>query len=93
MISLYDDIDQKAIASQLKNGILTITLPRVLRYWIEKLVTLEISEIGSQFANIFLAISIFPSDLLSVSYYHLLRSLKVRILVPTLLASLLPVLL
>lgn len=29
VISLYDDIDQKAIASQLKNGILTITLPRI----------------------------------------------------------------
>ncbi|EER20846.1 Hsp20/alpha crystallin family protein (plasmid) [Rickettsia tamurae subsp. buchneri] len=29
VMSLYDDIDQKAIASQLKNGILTITLPRI----------------------------------------------------------------
>ncbi|HJD58248.1 MAG TPA: Hsp20/alpha crystallin family protein [Rickettsia endosymbiont of Ceroptres masudai] len=29
VISLYDDVDHKAIASQLKNGILTITLPRI----------------------------------------------------------------
>ncbi|MFV9936768.1 MAG: Hsp20/alpha crystallin family protein [Rickettsia endosymbiont of Haemaphysalis japonica] len=29
IISLLDDIDQKAISSNLKNGILTITLPRI----------------------------------------------------------------
>ncbi|WP_409994167.1 Hsp20/alpha crystallin family protein [Rickettsia argasii] len=29
VMSLYDDIDQKAISSQLKNGILTIILPRI----------------------------------------------------------------
>lgn len=29
VISLYDDVDQKAIESKLKNGILTITLPRI----------------------------------------------------------------
>lgn len=29
VMSLYDDIDQKAISSKLKNGILTITLPRI----------------------------------------------------------------
>lgn len=29
VISLYDDVDQKNISSNLKNGILTITLPRI----------------------------------------------------------------
>jgi HSP20 family molecular chaperone IbpA len=29
VMSLYDDIDQKSISSKLKNGILTITLPRI----------------------------------------------------------------
>ncbi|MCZ6902924.1 MAG: Hsp20/alpha crystallin family protein [Rickettsia endosymbiont of Ixodes persulcatus] len=29
VMSLYDDIDQKTISSKLKNGILTVTLPRI----------------------------------------------------------------
>lgn len=29
VISLYDDVDKKAIESKLKNGLLTITLPRI----------------------------------------------------------------
>lgn len=29
VISLYEDVDQKNISSSLKNGILTITLPRI----------------------------------------------------------------
>ncbi len=29
VISLYEDVDQKNISSNLKNGILTITLPRL----------------------------------------------------------------